>query len=187
MASKPKLSTQQIKELISILKSRFEKNMSRHKGLDWKNVQSKLEAIPEKLWSLFEMERTGGEPDVVGLDKKTGEFIFFDCSAESPKERRSICYDHNALEARKENKPKNSALGMAADMGIKILNEAEYRELQKLGAFDTKTSSWIETPEEIRKLGGAIFADHRYKTVFVYHNGAESYYAARGFRASLKV
>lgn len=187
MASKPKLSTQQIKELINILKSRFEKNMSRHKGLDWKNVQSKLEANPEKLWSLFQMERSGGEPDVVGLDKKTGEFIFFDCSAESPKERRSICYDHKALEARKENKPKNDALSMAEDMGIEILDEAEYRELQKLGKFDTKTTSWIKTPAEIRKLGGAIFADYRYGTVFVYHNGAESYYAARGFRGSLKV
>lgn len=182
-----KLSAPQIKDLLSVLKARFEKNMTRHKGLDWSKIQTRLETKPEKLWSLHEMERTGGEPDVVALDKKTGEFIFYDCSAESPKERRSICYDNKALNARKENKPKDSALGMAADMGIKILNETEYRDLQKLGAFDTKTSSWIETPEEIRKLGGAIFADHRYGTVFVYHNGAESYYAGRAFRGSLKV
>jgi hypothetical protein len=187
MASKTKLSPQQINELLVVLQSRFEKNVSRHKGIDWKNVQSKLETNPEKLWSLHEMERSGGEPDVVALDKKTGEFIFYDCSAESPKERRSVCYDHKALNARKENKPKNSALGMAADMGIKILNEVEYRDLQKLGAFDTKTSSWIETPEEIRKLGGAIFADFRFGRVFVYHNGAESYYAGRAFRGSLRV
>ena len=170
-----------------MLQSRFEKNVSRHKALDWTKVQTRLDANTEKLWSLYEMERTGGEPDVVALDKKTGEFIFFDCSAESPKERRSVCYDHKALNARKENKPKNSALGMAADMGIKILNEVEYRDLQKLGAFDTKTSSWIETPEEIRKLGGAIFADFRFGRVFVYHNGAESYYAGRAFRGSLRV
>jgi hypothetical protein len=181
------LSPQQINELLAVLQSRFEKNVSRHKALDWTKVQTRLDANTEKLWSLYEMERTGGEPDVVALDKKTGEFIFFDCSAESPKERRSVCYDHKALNARKENKPKNSALGMAADMGIKILNEVEYRDLQKLGAFDTKTSSWIETPEEIRKLGGAIFADFRFGRVFVYHNGAESYYAGRAFRGSLRV
>jgi hypothetical protein len=187
MASKTKLSPQQINELLAVLQSRFEKNVSRHKALDWTKVQTRLDANTEKLWSLYEMERTGGEPDVVALDKKTGEFIFFDCSAESPKERRSVCYDHKALNARKENKPKNSALGMAADMGIKILNEVEYRDLQKLGAFDNKTSSWIETPEEIRKLGGAIFADFRFGRVFVYHNGAESYYAGRAFRGSLRV
>jgi hypothetical protein len=187
MASKTKLSPQQINELLAVLQSRFEKNVSRHKALDWTKVQTRLDANTEKLWSLYEMERTGGEPDVVALDKKTGEFIFFDCSAESPKERRSVCYDHKALNARKENKPKNSALGMAADMGIKILNEVEYRDLQKLGAFDNKTSSWIQTPEEIRKLGGAIFADFRFGRVFVYHNGAESYYAGRAFRGSLRV
>jgi hypothetical protein len=169
------------------LKARFEKNKQRHKGIDWANVQAKLEANQEKLWSLYEMEETGGEPDVVGIDKKTGEYLFYDCSAESPKGRRSVCYDHEALESRKEHKPENSAFEMAADMGIELLTEEQYRELQKLGNFDTKTSSWILTPANIRKLGGAIFMDRRYDTVFLYHNGAESYYAARGFRGSLKV
>jgi Protein of unknown function (DUF4256) len=184
---KKKLSPEQGKELLSALKTRFEKNMKRHKGIEWAKVQSKLEANPDKLWSLDEMEITGGEPDVIGFDKKTGEYIFYDCSAESPKDRRSICYDHEALESRKEHKPKNSAIGMAADMGIEILTEEQYRELQQLGAFDTKTSSWIVTPSDIRKLGGAIFMDRRYNNIFLYHNGAESYYAARGFRGSLKV
>lgn len=184
---KKKLSAEQRDELLSVLKIRFDKNMSRHKGLDWANVLAKLEANPAKLWSLNEMEKSGGEPDVVGIDKKTGEYIIYDCSAESPAGRRSICYDHEALEARKENKPANSAIQMAEDMGIEILTEEQYRELQKLGKFDTKTSSWIKTPAEIRKLGGAIFADYRYGTVFVYHNGAESYYAARAFRGSLRV
>lgn len=161
--------------------------MNRHKGIEWNKVQEKLEANPEKLWSLNEMEVTEGEPDVVGYDKKTGEYIFFDCSPESPKGRRSICYDHEALESRKEHKPKHSALGMAEEMGIEILDEQQYRELQKLGKFDTKTSSWIKTPADIRKLGGAIFGDWRYGHVFIYHNGAESYYAARGFRGSLRV
>ncbi len=186
MAAK-KLSASQQKELLDILKTRFEKNMKRHKGIDWDKVQAKLEKSSAKLWSLNEMEMTGGEPDVVGLDKKSGEYIFYDCSAESPKGRRSICYDHEALEARKEHKPKDSAINMASDMGIEILNEEQYRELQTLGNFDTKTSSWIETPANIRKLGGALFGDYRYATVFFYHNGAESYYAARGFRGSLKV
>ncbi|HEX6428203.1 MAG TPA: DUF4256 domain-containing protein [Niastella sp.] len=186
-SNKNKLSAEQRKELLSTLKARFEKNKNRHKGLEWTNVQARLEANPEKLWSLFEMETTGGEPDVVGFDKKTGEYIFYDCSAESPKGRRSICYDHEALESRKEHKPENSAIEMTADMGIEILTEEQYRELQKLGNFDTKTSSWIKTPADIRKLGGAIFMDRRYDTVFLYHNGAESYYAARGFRGSLKV
>ena len=184
---KRKLPAEQRKELLSILKARFEKNMNRHKGLEWVKVQTKLEANPEKLWSLDEMETTGGEPDVVGHDKKTGEYIFYDCSAESPKGRRSICYDHEALEARKENKPGNSAMEMAADMGIDLLTEQQYRELQQLGNFDTKTSSWIITPPDIRKRGGALFCDRRYDTVFVYHNGAESYYAARGFRGLLRV
>jgi hypothetical protein len=174
-------------ELLKILQTRFEKNMSRHKGLEWSQVQKKLETHTKKLWSLNEMERTGGEPDVVGFDKKTGEYIFYDCSAESPKERRSLCYDGDALKSRKEYKPKNNALDMADAMGITILTEEEYRELQELGKFDTKTSSWIHTPSPIRKLGGALFADRRYDAVFVYHNGAESYYAARGFRGSLKV
>lgn len=174
-------------ELIATLKARFEKNMNRHKGMDWAKVQAKLEAGTEKLASLHEMEATGGEPDVVGHDKKTGEYIFFDCSAESPKGRRSVCYDGEALASRKEHKPKASALDMAADMGVELLTEEEYRALQKLGAFDTKTSSWIQTPKEIRKLGGALFMDRRYDHVFVYHNGAESYYAARGFRGSLRV
>ena len=174
-------------ELLLILKTRFEKNMPRHQGLDWANVQAKIEANPEKLWSLNEMEETGGEPDVVGQDSKTGEYLFYDCAAESPKGRRSVCYDHEALESRKEYKPGNSAVGMAADMGITLLTEEEYRDLQSLGHFDSKTSSWLATPPEIRKLGGAIFGDYRFGRVFVYHNGAESYYAARGFRGSLKV
>ena len=189
MANKKGLSPAQRQELVSILKARFEKNMNRHKGLEWTKVQARLDlpAGGEKLWSLHEMERTGGEPDVVGFDKKTGEYIFYDCSAESPAGRRSICYDHAALESRKEHKPKNSAVGMAAEMGIEILTEEQYRDLQKLGQFDSKTSSWVKTPSEIRKLGGAVFADLRYNQVFVYHNGAESYYAVRGFRGSLKV
>jgi len=187
MNIKKKLSSEQLKELLSLLKARFEKNMNRHKGLEWTQVQAKLEAAPEKLWSLNEMERTGGEPDVVGHDKKTGEYIFYDCSAESPKDRRSLCYDREALESRKEHKPKNSAMDMATTMGIEILTEDQYRELQKLGEFDTKTSSWVKTPPAIRKLGGAIFCDRRYDHVFVYHNGAESYYASRGFRGSLRV
>jgi hypothetical protein len=177
----------QREELLNGLKSRFEKNMNRHKGLAWAKVHAKLEASTEKLWSLNEMERTGGEPDVVGFDKKTGEYIFYDCSPESPDGRRSVCYDRKALESRKEFKPKNTAMDMAAGMGIEILTEEQYRELQNLGNFDTKTSSWLKTPVEIRKLGGAIFADRRYDHVFVYHNGAESYYAARGFRGSLRV
>ncbi len=181
------LSAEQTKALLVTLKARFEKNMNRHKGLNWAGVQAKLESNPGKLWSLDEMEATGGEPDVVGFDKKTGEYIFYDCSAESPGGRRSFCYDREALNARKEHKPKNSAMDMAADMGIDMLTEEQYRELQALGKFDTKTSSWIITPPEIRKLGGAIFADFRYNQVFVYHNGAESYYAARGFRGSLRV
>lgn len=184
---KNKLSADASEELLKVLRVRFEKNMSRHGGLDWDKIQAKLEANPEKLASLDEMERTEGEPDVVGYDKKTDEYIFYDCAAESPKGRRSICYDHEALEKRKENKPKDSAVNMAAEMGIEILNEEEYKELQKLGKFDAKTSSWIKTPSDIRKLGGAIFSDFRYNTVFVYHNGADSYYAARGFRGSLRV
>jgi len=196
---KKELSSKQGEELLNILKVRFEKNMSRHKGLQWAKVQAKLEASANKLWSLNEMERTGGEPDVVvpiasGNDKKTtatagqaSEYIFYDCSAESPKGRRSICYDHEALEARKEHKPENSAIEMAAEMGIELLTEEEYRELQKLGNFDLKTSSWVKTPAGIRKLGGALFCDRRYDTVFLYHNGADSYYAARGFRGSLRV
>lgn len=174
-------------ELLATLKVRFEKNVNRHKNLDWANVQARLEARAEKLWSLGEMERTGGEPDVVGHDKKTGEYMFYDCSAESPAGRRSACYDHEALESRKEFKPENNAMDMAAAMGIELLTEEQYRELQELGKFDTKTSSWIETPSDIRKLGGAIFADRRYNQVFVYHNGASSYYAGRGFRGSLTV
>ncbi|HKP98115.1 MAG TPA: DUF4256 domain-containing protein [Fibrobacteria bacterium] len=185
--NKKKLSPEERETLFGELKSRFGKNMDRHKGLEWAKVQARLEANPEKLWPLREMERTGGEPDVVGQDKKTGECIFYDCSAESPKGRRSVCYDHEALEARKEHKPKDSAMGMAADMGIGILTEAQYRELQKLGEFDAKTSSWVETPSGIRGLGGAIFCDYRYGTMFTYHNGADSYYAARGFRGSLRV
>lgn len=186
-STKKKLPPGQHSALLSGLKDRFAKNSIRHKGLEWAKVQAKLETNSEKLWSLNEMEITGGEPDVVGHDKKTGEYIFYDCSAESPKGRRSICYDHEALEARKEHKPENSAVEMAADMGIELLSEEQYRDLQKLGNFDTKTSSWIKTPSDIRKPGGALFCDRRYGTVFVYHNGAESYYAARGFRGSLRV
>jgi hypothetical protein len=185
--SEKELSPEQREELLRALKARFEKNMNRHKGLEWVKVQAKLEAIPKTLWSLNEMERTGGEPDAVGFDKKTGEYIFFDCSAESPKGRRNVCYDREALESRKEFKPKDTAMDMAAALGIEILTEEQYRELQKLGEFDTKTSSWLKTPSEIRKLGGAIFADRRYDNVFVYHNGASSYYGGRGFRGSLRI
>lgn len=185
--TKMELSPEQREGLLKTLKARFEKNMNRHEGLEWASVLEKLEANLEKLWSLHEMEGTGGEPDVVGYDKKTGEYIFIDCSAESPKGRRSICYDREALESRKEHKPANNAVGMAADMGIELLTEEQYRKLQEFGNFDTKTSSWVITPANIRKLGGAIFCDRRYDTVFVYHNGAESYYAARGFRGLLKV
>lgn len=185
--AKTTLSTKQREELLRTLQSRFEKNMNRHPGVAWAQVQAKLEANAEKLWSVHEMERTGGEPDVVGHDKKTGEMIFYDCAAESPKERRSLCYDREALQSRKENKPKGNALEMAAAMGVEILSEEQYRELQKLGAFDLKTSSWVKTPAAIRKLGGALFCDCRYDTVFTYHNGAESYYAARGFRGLLRV
>jgi hypothetical protein len=181
------LSKKQCEGVLRILKARFEKNMSRHKGLEWANVQARLGANTEKLWSLNEMERTGGEPDVVGHNEKTGEYIFCDCSAESPKGRRSFCYDREALKSRKEHKPKNNALDVAAAMGIELLTEEQYRVLQKLGNFDTKTSSWVKTPSDIRKLGGALFCDRRYDTVFVYHNGAESYYAARAFRGSLRV
>ncbi len=180
------LSPQQLADLLGVLQARFEKNMSRHKGLEWAKVQAKLEANTEKLWSLNEMERTSGEPDVVGYDKKTGEYIFYDCSAESPAGRRNVCYDRAALESRKEFKPKDTAMDMAATMGIEILTEEQYRELQKLGNFDLKTSSWLKTPPEIRKLGGAIFADRRYDHVFVYHNGASSYYGVRGFRGWLR-
>lgn len=186
-SSKKELSQEQSKELLHTLKTRFEKNGNRHKGIEWAKVKTKLEASTDKLWSLSEMERTGGEPDVIGYNKKTGEYIFCDCSAESPKGRRSICYDREALESRKEHKPEDSALDMAQAMGIELLTEEEYRELQTLGNFDTKTSSWIKTPPEIRKLGGAIFCDRRYNHVFVYHNGAESYYAVRGFRGALRV
>ncbi|MEW6196754.1 MAG: DUF4256 domain-containing protein [Bacteroidota bacterium] len=174
-------------ELLRTLKIRFEKNISRHKSIKWAKVEAKLEATPEKLWSLYEMERTGGEPDVVGYDEQTGEYIFFDCSAESPKDRRSLCYDREALESRKEHKPKDNAADMSATMGIELLTEEQYRELQKLGEFDLKTSSWVKTPPDIRKLGGALFCDRRYGRVFVYHNGAESYYAVRGFRGLLRV
>jgi hypothetical protein len=186
-SNKKDLSPKQQEELLGALKARFEKNMNRHKGLEWEKIQAKLKANPEKLWSLNEMERTGGEPDVVGQDKKTGEYIFYDCSAESPNGRRSLCYDREALEARKENKPKDSAMNLAAAMGIELLSEEQYRELQKLGNFDAKTSSWVKTPSDIRKLGGALFGDYRYGNVFVYHNGADSYYAARAFRGSLRV
>jgi len=186
-SNKKKLSPKQREELLKVLKSRFEKNINRHKSLDWAKMQAKLEANPEKLWSLNAMESTGGEPDVVGYDKKTDEYIFYDCSAESPKGRRSLCYDHEALESRKEHKPEDSAMNMAADMGIELLTEEQYRELQQLEKFDMKTSSWVKTPAEIRELGGAIFCDRRYDHVFTYHNGAESYYAARGFRGSLRV
>ena len=181
------MKAKQREELLRALKARFEKNMNRHKGLEWAKVQAKLEANTEKLWSLNEMERTGGEPDVVGHDKKTGEYTFYDCSAESPGGRRSICYDREGQEARKAFKPEDNAIDMAAAMGIELLTEEQYRELQKLGNFDAKTSSWVKTPSEIRKLGGALFADRRYGNVFVYHNGAPSYYAARAFRGSLRV
>jgi len=187
MAGKKKLSAAETTALLSTLKTRFEKNMSRHKGMDWAKVQARLEASGDQLWSLNEMEKTGGEPDVVAYDKKANAFVFYDCAAESPAGRRSVCYDEAALNARKENKPKTSAQAMAAAMGIELLTEAQYRELQQLGNFDTKTSSWVATPDNIRKLGGALFCDRRYNTVFVYHNGAESYYAARGFRGLLKV
>lgn len=182
-----KLSSADQKELLTLLKSRFEKNMNRHPDLDWKKIQSKLEAAPEKLWSIGEMEQTGGEPDVIGYDKKSDEYILADCSAESPKERRSLCYDREALNSRKEHKPANSAMDLAEEMGVEIMTEEEYRLLQTLGNFDTKTSSWVKTPTAIRKLGGALFCDRRYNTVFLYHNGAESYYAARGFRGILKL
>ncbi len=182
-----KLSPEQCTELLRVLKARFEKNMNRHQNIEWAKVETKLEGNTEKLWSLNEMERTGGEPDVIGYDNKTGEYIFYDCSGESPKGRRSVCYDSEALESRKEHKPENSAVDMAAFMGIELLTEEQYRELQKLGDFDMKTSSWVKTPSEIRALGGAIFADFRYGTVFVYHNGAEAYYGSRGFRGSLRV
>jgi hypothetical protein len=185
--TKKDLSPGHREELLRTLKARFEKNMNRHKDLDWAEVQAKLEANAGILWTLNEMERTGGEPDVVGRDKKTAEYIFYDCSAESPKGRRSLCYDREALESRKEHKPKDSAIDMAAAMGIELLTEEQYRELQKLGKFDAKTSSWVKTPSEIRKLGGSLFCDRRFDTVFVYHNGAESYYAARAFRGSLRV
>lgn len=185
--NKKKLPTEQREELFKALKTRFEKNMKRHKGLEWAKVQAKLEASAEKLWSLDEMEATGGEPDVVGYDKKTGEYIFYDCSAESPKGRRSLCYDGDALASRKDNKPADSAMNMADTMGIEMLSEEEYRELQKFGNFDTKTSSWLKTPSDIRERGGAIFGDYRYGQIFIYHNGAESYYAARAFRGSLRI
>ena len=187
MSINKELSADQREALLTVLKTRFEKNMARHKGIEWDKVQARLEASPEKLWSLDVMEETEGEPDVVDFNEKTGEYIFYDCAPESPKGRRSICYDHVALEARKENKPKDSAVNMAAEMGIEILNEEQYRQLQQLGSFDTKTSSWIATPAAIRKLGGAVFCDRRYNTIFLYHNGAESYYAARAFRGILKV
>ena len=187
MQSSKDLNAKQRDELLRALKARFEKNMHRHNGLQWAPVQANLEASPQKLWSLHEMERTGGEPDVVGHDRNTGEYIFWDCSAESPEGRRSVCYDREALESRKKHKPENSAIDMATAMGIEILTEEQYRELQKWGNFDTKTSSWVRTPADIRKLGGALFCDRRYDTVFVYHNGAESYYAARGFRGSLRI
>lgn len=187
VSSKKDLSPKQREELLKTVQSRFEKNMDRHRGLAWADVSQRLAAHPDKLWSLSEMERTGGEPDVVGRDKKTGEYIFYDCSAESPKARRSICYDHEALESRKEHKPADSAMGMAAKMGVELLTEEEYRGLQQMGEYDLKTSSWVKTPAEVRKLGGALFCDRRFNTVFVYHNGAESYYAARGFRGSLRL
>src|SRR6266704_4618808 len=186
-SNKKELSPKQREELLTELEARFEKNLNRHKGLEWAKVHPKQEANAEKLWSLNEMESTGGEPDVVGHDKKTGEYVFYDCSAESPKGRTSVCYDREALESRKEHKPKNNAIDMAAAMGIDLFSEEQYRELQKLGNFDTKTSSWVKTPSDIRKLGGALFCDRRYDTVFLYHNGAESYYAARAFRGSLRV
>jgi hypothetical protein len=186
-SNKTELSPEQSEELLGVLKARFEKNMNRHNGLEWAKVQTKLEVNTEKLWSLNEMERTSGEPDVVGHDKKTGEYIFYDCSAESPQGRRNVCYDREGLESRKAFKPENNAMDMATAMGIELLTEEQYRELQKLGNFDTKTSSWVKTPSDIRKLGGALFADRRYGNVFVYHNSAPSYYGARGFRGSLRV
>lgn len=186
-ATKKELSAEQRQELLRALKARFENNMNRHQGVEWAKIQAKLESNAEKLWALNEMERTGGEPDVVGHDKKTGEYIFYDCAAESPNGRRSLCYDREALDSRKEHKPEGNAMDMAAAMGIELLTEEQYRELQKLGNFDTKTSSWVKTPSDIRRLGGALFCDRRYNTVFVYHNGAESYYGARGFRGSLSV
>ena len=185
--SKGALSPEQRGELLKALRARFDKHVNRHEDVEWAKVQARLEAENQKLWSLSEMERTGGEPDVVRYDKKTGEYVFYDCSAESPKGRRNVCYDREALESRKEHKPENSAVDMAAAMGIDLLTEEEYRDLQKLGSFDTKTSSWVKTPDKIRKLGGAIFCDRRYDTVFVYHNGAETYYSSRGFRGSLRV
>lgn len=187
MENKKVLTLEQREELIKVLKDRFEKNSNRHKGLEWSGVQAKLEAKPEKLWSLNEMERTGGEPDVIGHDKQTDEYIFYDCSAETPKGRRSICYDREGQESRKEHKPENNALDMAAAMGIEILTEEQFRELQTIGNFDRKTSSWVKTPAAIRKEGGALFGDYRYGNVFIYHNGAQSYYAVRGFRGSLRV
>ncbi len=187
MKNKKELSHDDRVLLLRTLMVRFEKNMARHKGLEWENINANLNAYPEKLWSLYEMEMSGGEPDVIGFESKTGEFIFCDCSEESPKGRRSICYDHEALESRKEYKPGNSAVNMAASMGIELLDEKQYRELQLLGNFDTKTSSWVQTPAEIRELGGALFCDRRYEHVFVYHNGAESYYAARGFRGTIRI
>ena len=187
MPKSKKIDAKKSDELLGVLKTRLEKNMNRHKSLEWAKVQAKLEKNPEKLWSLSEMERTGGEPDVVGYDEKKDEYVFFDCSAETPKGRRSLCYDREALESRKEHKPENSAVDMATAMGIELLTEEQYRELQKLGSFDAKTSSWLKTPSDIRKLGGAIFADFRYGNVFVYHNGAQSYYAVRGFRGWLRV
>ena len=187
METKEALSPEQREELLSTLKARFEKNMNRHQGLEWAKVQAKLEANPEKLWSLHEMERSGGEPDVVGQDQKTGEYIFYDCSAQSPQGRRNVCYDREGQEARKEHRPENNAMDMAAAMGIELLTEEQYRALQQLGEFDTKTSSWVQTPADIRKLGGALFADRRYGHVFVYHNGAQSYYGSRAFRGSLRV
>lgn len=187
MGNKKQLSPEQSSALLEILRNRFDKNKNRHPGLEWDKVQTRLEASPEKLWSLNEMETTEGEPDVVGFDEKSGEYIFYDCSAESPKGRRSLCYDRKALDARKEHKPKDSVIDMAAAMGIELLDEGQYRELQQHGSFDTKTSSWIKTPENIRRLGGAVFCDFRYGTVFLYHNGADSYYAARGFRGALRV
>jgi hypothetical protein len=186
-SNKTELSPQQGQELLSALRLRFEQNRNRHKGLDWAKIQAKLERNPQKLWSLNEMERTGGEPDVIGHDQKTGEYIFYDCSEQSPEGRRSLCYDREALDARKEHKPKNDAIDLAAAIGIELLTEEQYRELQKLGDFDTKTSSWVKTPSDIRKLGGALFCDRRYDRVFVYHNGSESYYAGRGFRGWLRV
>ena len=186
-SNKKELSPKQREELLKVLEDRFKKNMDRHKGLEWAKVQARLEASAEKLWSLYEMERTGGEPDVVGQDKKTGEYVFYDCAAQSPKSRTSLCYDREALDSRKEHKPKNNAKDMAAAMGIELLTQEEYRELQKVGEFDTKSSSWVKTPADMRKLGGALFGDRRFGRVFFYHNGAESYYSGRGFRGSLRV